>query len=94
MEVIKLFKQLELRDLEKENWNIIISINKAKKEASIVAIQNYGVITAFNEKSYAFKNGLNMIQYYCDAGYRLTRSNEVIDKAFKLIRSTQSLPLL
>lgn len=87
MEVIKLFKQLELRDLEKENWNIIISLNKAKKEASIVAIQNYGVINAFNKKSYTFKNGLNMIQYYCDAGYnRLTRSNEVIDKAFKQLR--------
>ena len=90
MEVVKLFKQLELHDLEKENWNIIISLNKTKKEASIVAIQNYGVITAFNEKSYTFKDGLSMIQYYLDSGYkftvRLTRSNNIIDKAFKQLR--------
>lgn len=90
MEVIKLFKQVELYDLEKDNWNIIISLNKAKKEASIIAIQNYGVINAFNEKSYKFKDGLNMIQYYLDAGYkftvRLTRSNEVIDRVLKQLR--------
>lgn len=76
--------------IEKDNWNIIISLNKAKKEASIIAIQNYGVINAFNEKSYKFKDGLNMIQYYLDAGYkftvRLTRSNNIIDKAFKQLR--------
>lgn len=90
MEVVKLFKQVDLYDLEKDNWNIIISLNKAKKEASIIAIQNYGVINAFNERSYKFKEGLYMIQYYLDAGYkftvRLTRSNNIIDKAFKQLR--------